>query len=157
MKVDTTTPTQPPSHWLAGVTLHTSLASHWWRGGTLDTWLTSHWSSHLHITPITHLPHLSKVVADVTIFFSEIDNGVTGRNARYIVWYCMVLYPYTASSRDVLGNTSPEEQEPSGNLSGIGVQNLKVQGECSFFYIKTIFIRFCLVCLSFIQFLKSMC
>ena len=118
VKVDTTTPTQPPSHWLAGVTLHTSLASHWWRGGTLDTWLTSHWSSHLHITPSTHLPHLHKVVSDVAISFSEIDNGVTGRNERYEQDGIVSLH-YVP----VLGNTSPEDQKPSGNLSGLGVQN----------------------------------
>ena len=37
VKVHTTTPTQPASYWLAGVTLHTSLASDWWKCGTLDT------------------------------------------------------------------------------------------------------------------------
>ena len=120
MKVDTTTPTQPPSHWLAGVTLHTSLASHWWRGGTLDTWLPSHWSSHLHITPDTHLPHLHKVVADVAISFSGIDNGVTGRNERYeqdgiVSVHCL--------ESQYIGKYIPEDQEPSGNLSGLGVQN----------------------------------
>ena len=69
VKVHTTTPTQPHSHWLAGVTLHTSLFSHWWKGGTLDTWLDSHWSFHVHITPHTHLPHLPKAVGDMAISF----------------------------------------------------------------------------------------
>ena len=145
MKVDTTTPTQPPSHWLAGVTLHTSLASHWWRGGTLDTWLPSHWSSHLHITPDTHLPHLHKVVADVAISFSGIDNGVTGRNERYeqdgiVSVHCLesqYIGKYIPRGPRTLG----QSLGPRGAKS-LPEGNLKVQGGCILqcsFYIKNYF------------------